>query len=256
MMRELLRVGRLLPAGKLVTLVAVSSILAAAASLAAHGLRARRATSAGAGSGNATVLHVPHRHGSIVLDGDTDDPGWTAPPGPARTGPFLLRSGSAARPYSDARLVWGDGHLYVALYAADEDIRASIDPTGAPTDTPLSADDSFRLVFTSGDAELAIQVKPSGATTDAALRRGERFASPWNSGAHVSYERDGTLNDPTDADEEWIIEMAIPFESLGMRGERGEHIGFMARRCDTPKRALPVCASWGDGQSPGQLVLE
>src|SRR5580658_7167934 len=44
------------------------------------------------------LLHVPHRPGSITLDGDTDDRGWTLPPGPARTGPFLMPDGTEARP--------------------------------------------------------------------------------------------------------------------------------------------------------------
>src|SRR6516164_5408799 len=101
--------------------------------------------------GDAALLHVPHLPASIVLDGDTDDPGWTSPPGPARTGPFLLASGVPARPYSDTRAVWGDGHLYLALYAADEDIRSRT----IEHDGPLWLDDSFRVVFTREDSERA-----------------------------------------------------------------------------------------------------
>src|ERR1700677_4914997 len=52
------------------------------------------------------VLHVPHAPGPITLDGDTDDPGWLRLPGPARTGDWVFKDGKAARPYSDARLVW------------------------------------------------------------------------------------------------------------------------------------------------------
>jgi hypothetical protein len=201
---------------------------------------------------------VPHLPASIVLDGDTDDPGWTSPPGPARTGPFTLASGAsgeAARPYSNARALWGDGHLYLALYAADEDIRSRT----ADHDGPLWLDDSFRLVFTQGDVERAIEVSPRGAVTDAMRRGGAAFDYSWESGVHVSPELDGTLNDARDSDEEWAIEMAIPFEALGMRGERGESIGFAVRRCDVPKGAARVCAGWGDGgdgQARGVLVLE
>ncbi|MDP9001614.1 MAG: carbohydrate-binding family 9-like protein [Myxococcota bacterium] len=197
------------------------------------------------------VLRVPHMTGGIVLDGDTDDPGWTSQAGPARTGPFLTDKGTPARPYSETRLVWGDGHLYLALYAADEDIRSR----AAEADGPLWLDDSFRLVFTRGDVEYAIEVSPTGTLTDAIRSRGEAFNYSWNSGAHVSHEQDGTLNDSTDFDEEWAIEMAIPFDVLGMRGERGERIGFKARRCDTPRNEARVCGSWGEGGSGAELVL-
>ncbi len=212
---------------------------------------AAAAPSKGQGATPVT-LAVPHLSASIVLDGDTDDPGWTLPPGPARTGPFVLANGAAARPYSDVRAAWGDGHLYLALYAADEDIRSRT----AEHDGPLWLDDSFRLVFTGADGERAIEVSPRGVVTDALRSPGGAFDYSWESGAHVSPELDGTVNDSKDADEEWVIEMAIPFEALGMRGERGEAIGFSVRRCDVPKGAPRVCASWGEGGAPGKLRLE
>jgi hypothetical protein len=205
-----------------------------------------------AGAAAEDVLRVPHLPGSITLDGDTDDPGWTQAPGPARTGPFVLASGAEARPYSDARLLWGDGHLYLALYAADEDVRTRTDQP----DGPHWLDDSFRLTFSRGDVEYAIEVSPKGVITDAVRRSGGAFDYSWSSGAHVSPELDGTINKSDDLDEEWVIEMAIPFESLGMKGERGESIGLSVRRCDTPKGAQRTCGSWGEGDARGRIVLD
>jgi hypothetical protein len=216
--------------------------------LAARPRAAARAAMGGAAS--AATLHVPHLPGSIVLDGDTDDPGWTRSPGPARTGPFVDAAGLESRPYSEARAVWGDGHLYVSLYAADEDIRSGT----ADHDGPVWLDDSFRLVFTQDDGERAIEVSPRGVVTDAKRSPGGTFDYGWESGAHVSPEVDGTVNNSRDQDEEWVIEMAIPFEALGMNGERGESIGFSVHRCDTPKGGARVCSSWGAGQ--GVLELD
>jgi hypothetical protein len=195
-------------------------------------------------------LHVPHAAGPIFLDGDMDDPGWLKES--ARTNAFVTAEGEPAHPYSDARLVWGDGHLYVTLYAADEDIRA----TRTKTDEPLWLEDAFHLVFTNGRTERAIDVSPLGTITDGSRTDGGAFDYAWESGAHVSREADGTLNDPSDDDEEWVIEMAIPFESLGLEGARGERIGFAAHRCDTPKRSGRICASWGEGTTRGVLILD
>jgi hypothetical protein len=203
----------------------------------------------------APVLHVPHIPGSITLDGDTDDPGWTRPPGPARTGAFVFANGAPARPYSDTRALWGDGHLYFSLYAADEDIETHTDQH----DGPLWLDDSFRLTFVRGDVEYAIEVSPKGVVTDGIRRSGGAYDYSWSSGVHVSPERDGTVNKPSDLDEEWVIEMALPFESLGMKGEPGESIGFSVRRCDTPKRSARVCGGWGEATADtklGTLVLD
>jgi hypothetical protein len=238
-----------------------AAVVVVALGLGAHQLSARRASAQArpvrpsSSRAPGPVLRVPHLPGSITLDGDTDDPGWTQSPGPARTGPFVLANGAEARPYSNARALWGDGHLYLALYAADEDIRTRTDQP----DGPLWLDDAFRLTFTRGDVEYAIDVSPKGVITDAVRRSGGAFDYSWSAGAHVSPELDGTINESSNMDEEWVIEMAIPFESLGLKGESGETFGFTVRRCDTPKGEARVCAGWGEGspdEEPGRIVLE
>src|SRR5262245_7936812 len=92
-----------------------------------------------------TTLHVPHIDEAATpdlhADGELDDPIWFHPL-LARTGAFLdvrrngYGTGQMARPYSDARMAWGREQLYLALYAADEDIR-----TAGPNA------DSFRVTF-------------------------------------------------------------------------------------------------------------
>jgi hypothetical protein len=236
-------------AGAAVLVLAVAARRFTAPHAVVHGEAPRLRVSS---ARDGILLHVPKMRGVIVLDGDTDDPGWVLPPGPARTGPFLLANGARAQPYSDARLVWGDGHLYMTLYAADEDIRSTIDTA----DGPVWLDDSFRMTFSNGDVQFAIDVSPKGVVSDAMRIEGGAFDYAWNSGAHVSFERDGTLNAPADRDEEWVVEMAIPFESLRMRGERGEKIGFEVRRCDVSAAAPRSCARWGEGEAPSYLVLD
>jgi len=178
------------------------------------------------------VLHVPHLTGAITLDGDMDDPGWVRSPGPARTGEFLLENGKPARPHTHARLVWGGEYLYMAVLASDEDIRSY---------------DHIHIAFSQGDTERAIDVSP-----DAVIKGSIR-------GVHASAEIDGTIDKPNNFDEEWSLELAIPFESLGMKGERGENIGMSLSRCDAPKDGSWVCAGWGDGRGHrgrGRIVLD
>ncbi len=216
-----------------------------------------------AARGADLVLEVPHAPGSILLDGDTDDPGWTGDPNPARTRDFLLPNGAPSRPFSEIRMVWGDGYLYLSLYAADEDIESRT----AEADGPLWLDDAFRVVFATVDAtagdpatEYAIEVSPRAVITDSIRHRGGSWDYTWNSGAHASRELDGTLNDPSNMDEEWVVELAVPFESLGLRGRPGETLGFSASRCDTPRAGGRTCASWGQsegrGQPRGRIVLQ
>jgi len=208
-------------------------------------------------SGSVTELHVPHPHGPIVLDGDMDDPGWLN--GCARTGAFVTAGGDQVRPYSEARFLYGDGVLYVGLYAADEDIHAKLEGL----DAPVWTEDSFHVVFSDGTTEHSFDVSPTGTLADGERRVGavgpggtHPFDFRWNSGAHVSHEMDGTPNKSTDNDEEWLIEMAIPLEALGLSGQKGERIGVTVRRCDTLRAGVRSCGSWGDGEKPGVLVFD
>lgn len=198
------------------------------------------------------TLHVPHMAGAITLDGDTDDPGWVGLPHPARTGPFQTPSGVDARPFSEVRFVWGDGFLYLSLYAADEQIESRT----AEHDGPLWLDDEFRVTFSRPGVDYAVEVSPRAVVTDSIRRDGGDWDFAWSSGVHVSNEMDGTLNKADDMDEEWVIEMAVPFEAIGLSGQPGESIGFAVRRCDTPKNSPRTCAAWGEGSPHGALVLE
>jgi hypothetical protein len=205
---------------------------------------------AAASSATPNELRVPHLKGAITLDGDLDDTGWLGPL--ARTGAFVGDDGTAARPYSDARITWGDGHLYLALYAADEDVR---DAKRSP-DGPTWLDDSFHIVFTRGDETSVIDISATGVVTDARKSHGKELDFSWQSGLHVSTELDGTINHPEDDDEEWSLEIALPLESLGLKGKRGESLGLSLRRCDTPKRGSRTCGTWGEADHPGVLVLD
>jgi hypothetical protein len=194
----------------------------------------------------AEILRVPRRVAPLKLDAQALD--WRV--AHAQTGTFRSVDGQST-PYSEARLGWGDGKLYLLLYAADQDIRA-----GAQThDAPIGQDDAFRITFTRPGEALShvIFVSPTGTVTDESVA-GDRVDTSWESGVEVAHENDGTLDNPRDEDEEWVIEMALPLSAIGLRGEPGERIGLSLRRCDVPKGAGRRCGEWGEPD--GMIVLE
>lgn len=193
-------------------------------------------------------LIVPRAAGEITIDGELEDPGWSGPL--ARAGAFVDRE-KPAHPYSDARFVYRDGQLFVVLYAADEDIRIG----DAGHDDPLYMSDAFELVFRTPRGELLIDVSPGGVVTDARRTADGGTDFRWESHARVSVDRDGTVNDRSDQDEEWVVEMAIPLDALGLTGKSGERVGFTVRRCDHVPNAGRVCGTWGAAPGEGTLVL-
>ena len=191
-------------------------------------------------------LHVPRAGMPIKLDGELDESAWDTA---ARTGPFVRGGdGQPARPYSEARITWRDATLYVGLYAADEDIRSSDTAASQPI-APL--DDAFNLFFEGTTGARGLDVSASGSL----FTRKIAGAGPWDALPTAGHDADGTPNDPSDDDEEWVIEAAIPLRELGLRGEKGERFSFAARRCDTPKKQRRTCGAWGAAVA-GVLVLD
>src|SRR5262249_46486842 len=108
-------------------------------------------------------LRVPKTTIPIKTDGELDEPVWNA--SAARSKPFVDASGGEARPYSDARFLWDDQNLYVGLYAADDNIQATV----TAHDGPVWTDDAFSLHLTPegpGSPRYGIDVSAAGVVTD------------------------------------------------------------------------------------------
>lgn len=195
----------------------------------------------GAEAPTGRELHVPRASGAIVVDGDVDEEAWTTA---ARTGAFVDERGAIARPYSDARLLWGDGRLFLTLYAADEDIRA----TQKGDDAPLWLDDAFHLSFGRSGTFRFVDVSPLGQVTDAIALPGLAPEYAWRAEAEVGVEHDGTPNDSLDDDEEWVVEMAIPLTALGSTATSGQRLDLSAHRCDTPHGGARMCGAFGEDE--------
>jgi hypothetical protein len=149
-------------------------------------------------------------------------------------------------------MMWRGGDFYVALYAADEDIRTRVDQP----DGPLWLDDSFRMTFRKDGVEYAVEVSPKCVVSDG-KRQGEHgaFDYRWSSGVRVGCDTDGTINDPHDMDEEWGVEAAVPLAAVGVKPEPGASFELEIQRCDTPKASPRVCVFWGKAH-PRRIVLQ
>lgn len=200
------------------------------------------------------VLPVPPARSPVLPDGEVEEDAWTAP---ARTGLFRDATGAFARPSSEARLLWDARNLYLVLYAGDEDIEAR----DTPHDGPVWLDDSFSILLAppGQGVTYTIDVSARGAVTDARRGRAGAPDATWESGIRVGLDRDGTISDPSDDDEEWIVEAALPWASLGVTPAAGMEIGLALRRCDVPRGGKRTCAAWGEeanGWPTGAILLQ
>jgi Carbohydrate family 9 binding domain-like len=201
----------------------------------------------------AVTLHVPRITVPIKLDGEADEPPWNE--AAARTGAFTDQNGVETRPYSEARFMWDAENLYVLLYAADNDILAHV----TAHDGPVWIDDSFSLhltpvVTSGGGPTYSFDLSAAGVTTDAKRAPGGKDDVTWESGIKLGVDRDGTLNESSSDDEEWVVEAAIPLRSLGIEARPGARVLVDVSRCDTPRGTRERrCGAFGKRQ---QQVLE
>ena len=159
---------------------------------------------------------IRHTSGPIKIDGEWNEPDW---PTRALREQFVADDGALSRPSSEVRFLHDDKDLIVALYAADENIETR---------------DAFDLTV----GTVTLHVDATGAVTPplATVR------------AKVDYD-EGTRDNPKDDDEEWVVELAIPLDTVGLKA--GVHQPIKASRCDTPKDNIERCGHWS-----GSLTIE
>ena len=58
----------------------------------------------------------------------------------------------------------------------------------------------------------------------------------------VAVDRDGTVDDSKNFDEEWVIELAVPLHDAGIAGS--SPVPFTASRCDVTKDGVERCGAW------------
>jgi hypothetical protein len=236
---------------------ALAGVAVVAAFAAVVALRAEKRERAPRDLHPFAELHVPRVPHPVRIDAEDGKKVWESDIG--STGVFKDKNGVGMVPYTEARARWGDGTLYLWLYAGDLDLEGSV----RQPDGPVSRDDSFHIELGNAGSVYSIDVSVLGTVADArcdgvvGAPAGAKCDSSWQSGAVVAVDRDGTVNQVGDNDEEWIVEMAVPFSSLGIKGaSAGTRIPFSVHRCEVGQRGPGACGGFGTGASRGELVLE
>jgi len=200
-----------------------------------------------------SVLRAPQ---PIAVDGVLDEPIWN------RLAPitFVIYDGTGPAPMAtEAKLCWDDTCLYVAFSCADRDLTSRI----TARDDFVCRDDAVEI-FLNPSRDLVsyyeFEVNPGGVVWDGkdynpSLIPDDTtvYDERWNAeGLQVAARFVGTLNDPTDVDEGWTVEMAIPFAAVCGRPPRaGESWRANLYRIDPGDPAQYY--AWSPTQSAGQI---
>ncbi|MEA1996002.1 MAG: carbohydrate-binding family 9-like protein [Gemmatimonadota bacterium] len=160
----------------------------------------------------------------LVIDGRLSESQWKA------CEPIKLtayKEGLSIEQQTSAFILWDDNYLYIAFICEDNHIWYTLDQR----DQFLWVEEVVEVYLNpDGDREtyLELQVNPVETLFDGYIinRNGIRdLLLAWNStGIKRAVAVEGTLNDPSDRDKGWTVEIAIPLEDEPTGRKHGEPV--------------------------------
>lgn len=215
----------------------------------------------------ATADDAPKRYicrrtaSPITIDGNLTENVWKQVP--VMTDFTVL--GTAAKPAypTKAWMCYDDRNLYVAFVATSEDIWATM----TKHDEYLYEEEVVEIfIDPDGDGKnyIELEINPLNNVFDLLMLTG----IPWKGKADWDIKDlthavriYGTLNYPEDADERWVVEMAIPFKNFkGLGGnnippQEGDEWRLNLYRHERGKqfRSKPECTAWSPIKGEGSV---
>jgi hypothetical protein len=164
---------------------------------------------------------VPKLTATIKMDGDLNEPVWKKA---AVLEPFYRNDGSGVeREHTTVRLWYDDEALYLGWTCTDADIQA----TFTNRDSHFWEEEVVEFFVTPKplDHYFEIQWNPLGGVFDAIIQNvmdangvSKSFQGDWSytaKGMTSAVKVKGTVNDSSDKDEYWQVEVRLPFADLG-----------------------------------------
>ncbi|MCG2589587.1 carbohydrate-binding family 9-like protein [Rhodohalobacter sulfatireducens] len=163
---------------------------------------------------------------SLIIDGKLDEPAWQQS---RWTDSFLDIRGEhlpIPRFETRAKILWDDQFLYIAAEMVEPHLWATIEER----DAVIFQENNFEIfIDPDGDTHNYYELEINALKTfwDLMLtqpyRTGGRPLNAWDiKGLEIGVDLRGTLNNPSDVDDGWTLEVAIPFYVLNQTIGRGQ----------------------------------
>jgi predicted metalloprotease with PDZ domain len=160
----------------------------------------------------------------IQIDGRLDDEAWGKAPWTDAFVDILGEAAPAPRFATRARMLWDDTYLYVGALLEEPHIWGTL----TKHDSVIFQDNDFEIfIDPNGDNHEYYELEINALNTewDLFLKKPYRDGGPavneWEiPGLKTAVHISGTLGDPSDSDNSWSVELAIPWKSLAEHAHR------------------------------------
>ena len=162
-----------------------------------------------------------HTDTPIVIDGKLDEPAWAAAPWTEAFGDIQGDAKPKPRFQTRAKLLWDDEYLYIAAELEEPHVWATL----TNHDSVIFQDPDFEVFMDPrGETQpyYEFEMNALNTTWDLLLTKpymdGGKPHNEWEiAGAKTAVQVRGTLNDPSDTDHGWTVELAFPWRALAAR---------------------------------------
>jgi hypothetical protein len=201
---------------------------------------------------------VPRINARVKIDGVLDEQPWQ---NAARLGSFVRNDTmTQARVGTEVRLWYDQAALYLGWTCEDYDIQA----TFSERDSRFWEEEVVEFFVTPAalDRYFELQWNPLGGTFDAIIAnelgadgRSRQFKGDWSytaTGMTYAVHVDGSVQNSSDRDQRWTVEVRVPFVDLNVRTpERGERWRANFYRFNRDHDGVPEQLSWSPTVWPG-----
>ena len=175
------------------------------------------------------VYNAPKATGPILVDGILDESDWQRAP---LSEPFADIRGVdfEPKPTKETRMkmLWDDENLYIAGIIEEDNVTASL----TEHDAIIYHDNDWEVfIDPDQDGRFYFEIELNAFNTvmdllmDRPYRDGGKFYLPWDlRGLKTAVHVNGTINDPSDTDRGWTVEMVIPVASLCVEFQKPEEL--------------------------------
>jgi hypothetical protein len=199
---------------------------------------------------NPRTYTIQRAASPLQIDGHLDEGAWTEAPW---TAPFVNSIGrdAPAPPFrTQAKMMWDERYLYVAAKLEEPHVRAAF----TTRDTTVWRENAFELfIDPNGDTHHYYEYQINARETQWDLlltkpyRDGGTALSAWDiRGLKKGVAVQGTLNDPSDDDESWTVELALPWSVLAEAASDGRPADGDQWRMNLTRMQWPVTVVDGE----------
>ena len=181
----------------------------------------------------------------IAVDGKLSEKAWKKSTPVILMFPWEFQTG--AKQHTSVKLLHDQNYLYVGYECADSDITA----THENRDDPVYQDDCVEIFISTNpkaDHYFGFEMNARGVLYDYFFAYPEKHnLTPNLEGILLKTEINGTLQQSSDQDQGWTLEVAIPFQSLNAFPKKGDQWNIQLNRWDgtEPNRRLSMWSNSG-----------